>query len=159
MHDADWLSPSERELRGVLGNPDTSLPAIAWTLAERTGARRVVVTMGPEGVVVFDRVADAGSLDGFASRLSSEHIPALTRHAIDPLGCGDAMLTTGVLALAAGADSVGAGYLGSAAAAVQAERIGNHTVSRRSIMERVRRLAEAPPIVQTLSQATMRASG
>ena len=49
-------------------------------------------------------------------------------HAVDLLGCGDALLATATLTLAAGGDLMAAAYIGNAAAAVEASMLGNQPV-------------------------------
>jgi rfaE bifunctional protein kinase chain/domain/rfaE bifunctional protein nucleotidyltransferase chain/domain len=153
MRGADWLSPSERELRGALGHADRSLPAIAWDLMLRTDVRHVVVTMGADGLVAFRRLDRAAGHDGNPSRLAGEHVPALVGSATDALGCGDALLATGVMSLAAGGDIVAAAYLGSVAAAVEASVLGNTPVTRAAIDRVVARLDRTRPTVHTVARA------
>lgn len=130
MTHMDLLTPSESELRESLRMFDESLPAAVWHLLQSTGAARAIVTMGPEGLIAFDRLPGAeGGGDGFQSRVSGEHVPALVGHAIDALGCGDSLLAAATLTLAAGGSLVAAGFLGAIAAAAQAQRIGNIVIS------------------------------
>lgn len=159
MRGADWLSPSERELRAVLGQARRSLPAVAWDLVLRTDARHVVVTMGADGLVAFGKLDRAAGHDGNPSRLTSEHVPALTMPATDALGCGDALLAAGVLTLAAGGDIVAAAYLGSAAAAVEAAALGNTPVTRRDLDRMVARFDRTRPTVISVPAAAARIAG
>src|SRR5262249_57101772 len=69
------------------------------------------------------------SSGSFRSRVRAEHIPALTPYAIDALGCGDSLLAAATLALSSGGSLVAAAFLGSVAAAIQAQRIGNIPIS------------------------------
>jgi rfaE bifunctional protein nucleotidyltransferase chain/domain len=94
-------------------------------------------------------LAQAMGEHDYAPRLKGEHVPALTPVAIDPLGCGDALLTTATLALATGAPLLSAAFLGACAASVQVQRLGNNAVSStdvRKALARVHgaRLAYAP---------------
>ena len=140
MSRADWLTPSEQELRGSASSATSSLPAVATELMSRTKARRLAVTMGDEGVVVFSRLEgeDKPNADGQATLLSSEHIPALNISPIDTLGCGDALLALSTMAQVVGADSGVAAYIGSLGAAVCASKIGNHACQRREIIRLAR---------------------
>ncbi|MFG0327110.1 MAG: PfkB family carbohydrate kinase [Phycisphaerales bacterium JB037] len=142
----DLVLPSERELRDALHRYDEGLPAVAWKLLEETGIRSAIVTMGPDGLVTFDRLADASSgeeSDAWRRRLRSEHIPALAPVAIDALGCGDALLTAATLARSAGADAVQSAFLGAVAAAAQAQRLGNLPVSASDLRQGVHRVHSA----------------
>lgn len=150
MAGMDLLCPSESEARDAIGLHDQGLPAVTWKLLERTNSRRAIITMGADGLITFDRLdaerpraGDATAGDGWARRLSSEHIPALSPFALDPLGCGDALLTTAALALAAGGSMLSAAFLGSVAASIQAQRLGNTPVSATDLRHGVARLHTA----------------
>lgn len=128
MFNADWLTPSERELRSSLPTVVGSLPAVAAAMMDRTSAKHLAVTMGEEGMVVFTKRAITNSTDGQPVRLISEHIPALSRAPLDTLGCGDALLTLSTLAQTTGANTTVSAYIGSLAAAVCASKLGNHAI-------------------------------
>src|SRR5207244_8072748 len=68
-------------------------------------------------------------------RLRSEYIPALSTRTIDPLGCGDALLAAASLTLAAGGSLQAAGFLGSIAAAIEVQHMGNHPISADEIAQ------------------------
>jgi rfaE bifunctional protein nucleotidyltransferase chain/domain len=149
MYAMDLLCPSESELRQSFGLFDRGLATIAWQLLDETKTRAAMVTLGAEGLIAFDRLGPTPRAttfaalgegrapppphddepDAFRSRVRAEHIPSLTPYAIDALGCGDSLLAAATLALAAGGSLVAAGYIGSVAAAVQAQRIGNIPIS------------------------------
>ncbi len=135
MREMDLLCPSESELRDAYRDFDESLPSVVWQLLRDTASRHAIITMGADGLVAFDRLPDAESMapvpegDGFRSRLRGDHVPTLCGHAVDALGCGDALLATATLALASGAPLLPAAFLGSIAAAAQAQRLGNTVVT------------------------------
>jgi rfaE bifunctional protein nucleotidyltransferase chain/domain len=130
MRGADLVTPSESELREATHRYDEALPAVASWLMREAGVRRSIVTMGAEGAVGFEPLGGRPVPgDAFATSLKAEHVPSLAPAAIDPLGCGDALLTAATLALSGGASMRAAVFLGSVAAATQARRFGNHPVS------------------------------
>ncbi len=112
-------------LRSACNNSDAGLSAVAWQVLDRTQARRLLVTLGKKGAVLFDRPSQDPNGEEWSGRLVSEYLPALTETATDPLGCGDSLLAATTLGLASGANIMQALYLGSAAAAVQVGRNGN----------------------------------
>jgi bifunctional ADP-heptose synthase (sugar kinase/adenylyltransferase) len=61
--------------------------------------------------------------------LRGEHVPALAGHAVDALGCGDALLAAATLALTTGAPVLTSAFLGALAAGVQVQRLGNTVIS------------------------------
>jgi rfaE bifunctional protein kinase chain/domain/rfaE bifunctional protein nucleotidyltransferase chain/domain len=136
FRDVDLLTPTERELRDAVNEPSAGLPAAAWNLLQVTNARGLLVTLGRQGAIAFDHPADQPR----TARLRSEHVPALATHAVDPLGCGDAMLTTATLTLAAGGSLQAGMLLGSLAAAVAAQRLGNDAVSAEDLLDAADRL-------------------
>ena len=147
MRHLDLACPSEDEVRTAYSLHGEALPSVAWRLLHETRSKAAVVTMGAEGLVAFEPFPDAAEPskagDPLRSRVRGEHVPALSPHAIDPLGCGDALITTATLALAAGAGLVPAVFLGSVAAAVHAQRLGNPTLEPSELRRAMLRLAGA----------------
>ena len=135
---ADLLCPTEREVRETLHDFSSSLPAAVWNLLHATRRKGAIVTLGKQGLMTFDRVP--GEADG---RLQSEYLPAMATHAIDPLGCGDALLATATLTLAAGGSLNAAAFLGSIAAALHAQAIGNPPLNSEALLDRL--LSIEPP--------------
>ncbi|QYU66442.1 hypothetical protein J4558_15820 [Leptolyngbya sp. 15MV] len=145
MRKMDLLCPSESELRAAYHEFDATLPAVVWRMLEETIGRAATITMGPEGAIAFDRLPDADQdrANLVRTRLRAEHVPSMVPYAIDPLGCGDALLATATLSLAAGGSLAAATLLGSVAAGGQAQRIGNLPVSATDVRHGVARLHTA----------------
>ncbi|MBL0927967.1 MAG: adenylyltransferase/cytidyltransferase family protein [Phycisphaerales bacterium] len=143
MRDMDLLCPTELELRAALLDYDSSLNAVVWRLLSATRTRGMFVTMGADGLIAFDRLPGAEHDQSWASRVRGEHVPALAPHAVDQLGCGDALLATATLARLAGGTHVEAAFLGSIGAAVEASRLGNEVVSSADLRRGLLRLTDA----------------
>ncbi|MBS0196780.1 MAG: adenylyltransferase/cytidyltransferase family protein [Planctomycetes bacterium] len=132
LRDCDLVCPSEEELRGAMQLPEEGLPLVTWRMMEETASRHAIITLGADGLIAFSRLpalatrADDGA---YQQRLSSEHVPALSPIPLDPMGCGDSLLTVATLALSAGANLTVAAYLGAVAAAVQVQRLGNTPIT------------------------------
>ncbi len=140
----DLLCPSESELRDAYHQHDDSLPAAAYRLLSGTRTRHAIVTMGSEGLVAFDRLAGFDDAQQhWGARVKAEHVPALAPAAIDPLGCGDALLAAATLALASGGSLLAGAFLGAVSAGVQAQRLGNPSVSAGDVRSGVARLHTA----------------
>ncbi|MCC6424515.1 MAG: adenylyltransferase/cytidyltransferase family protein [Phycisphaerales bacterium] len=118
----DLLCPTEREVRQTLNDFTSGLGAVVWNLLHETGAQQALITLGKQGLLTFDCPPDEAAA---GERLRSEYLPAFVGHAIDPLGCGDALLATASLCLAAGGSLYAAALMGSLAAAFEAEQVGN----------------------------------
>lgn len=155
MREMDLLCPSERELRETIGDFGIGLPAAAWRLMHLTRARNLLVTLGGEGLIAFEPSHDADA-SGWARRLRSFHLPALVPIAVDPLGCGDALLACTTLAMASGADLLQASFLGAACASREAQQLGNIPVDSASVRQAIAR-AHSAHLAFAASEPSLRA--
>ena len=143
MHEMDLLCPSEVELRAALHNYDEGLSAVAYRMLYETRSKAALVTLGDQGLIAFDRWSAGEPSGDWSSRLRAEHVPALTPHAIDPLGCGDTMLAAATLTLVGGGSLLLAGVLGSIGAAAQGQKVGNTSIGAADLRRGLERLRQA----------------
>lgn len=139
MRRMDLVTPSESELRASARMYDESLPVVAWNHLSATDSAALIVTMGAEGLVTFAPLGSRGAPDpgdAWRTRVTSEHVPALTAHVVDALGCGDALLAAATLATASGGSLLQAAYLGTVAASVHGSRMGNVPVDIATLRRR-----------------------
>ena len=129
----DLLCPTEREVRETLHNFSSGLGAVVSNLLQANNAKQAIITLGKQGLVTFDWPGGTPELSD--NRLRSEYLPAFSSRSVDPLGCGDSLLATASLTLAAGGSLQAAALLGSLAAAVEVRSLGNVplTVDARSM--------------------------
>ncbi len=142
----DLLCPSEREAREALRCFQETLPAVAWQLMERTRTKHLMLTMNAEGLIAFEELKlslDELGHDANRQRVRGQHVPALSGYPVDPLGCGDALLTAATLTLACGGSILSAGFIGSLAASIEAQRLGNVPVSASDLRQAFARVANA----------------
>jgi len=135
MNDCDLLTPTERELRSVVGDFDESLPTIAMRVMRQLNVPNLTVTLAERGCVMF-HPRNAAPGHWFDSRLRSEYLPTLADRVDDPVGAGDAMLAAATLALSGGATLPQAGYVGSLAAACALATVGNLPVRSEDLLRR-----------------------
>ncbi|MBC8105644.1 MAG: adenylyltransferase/cytidyltransferase family protein, partial [Anaerolineae bacterium] len=90
FRDVDLLCPTEREIRETLHDFSSGLGAVVSHLLQGTRAKQALITLGKQGLVTFDWPENSPEASQF--RLRSEYLPALPARAVDPLGCGDALL-------------------------------------------------------------------
>lgn len=112
-HRADYISVNEAELRLAAHDRISSLEGIASDIAEILHCRTISVTQGVKGVSCF-------SPNG-----PNVHVPALVTNSIDRVGAGDSYLSLSSLCLAAGHSPLIAGFVGSAAAGMSVQMVGN----------------------------------
>ena len=139
----DLLSPSESELRDAMQTHTDGLPAVVWRMLEETWSNASLVTLGADGLIAFDRLALQEPSAGWATRLRAEHIPALCPVAVDPLGCGDSLLTVAALGLASGGSMLASAFLGACAAATQVQRLGNIPITSTDLRHQIVRVHSA----------------
>ena len=101
----------------------------------RTQARHLFVTLEKRGMIVFERRSQDRASPEWSGRLISEQLPSFSSYPVDRLGCGDALLATATLALAAGSSLIEAAYLGNAAAAIEIAMLGNHPLDADRLKE------------------------
>lgn len=145
FQNVDLLCPTEREVREALHDFTSGINSVVWGLLSKTSAKQAMITLGKQGLLVFDQYRDRNVDDSWERKLRSEYLPALTTRAVDPMGCGDALLATASLALAAGGSVHAAAYLGSVAAAFEAQRLGNHPITTQELLSGV---WSPPPLSQ-----------
>lgn len=131
-HDLDvrgvtFATPNRKEAFHVAGlkdrNPgippleDPDLLRAAATLRDMWGPEHLMVTLGPQGMLL---------LSGEASPI---HVPTRAREVFDVSGAGDTVIATTMLALAAGANFPEAAALANAAAGIVVGKLGTAVTS------------------------------
>lgn len=102
---------------------EASAKRVAARIAEDVGVAHVLLTRGPDGMVIASR--DSNAALGIAARV---------KELVDETGAGDVVAATVSLALAAGADIAEAAWLANAAAAVKVGKFGAATVTGQEIV-------------------------
>jgi len=148
FRNANLLSPTEREARAMLNDYDSGLSNVAWEILKQTQAQHIFITLEKRGLLVFERRSQDRSSPEWSARLRSELLHAFADHAVDRLGCGDAMLAASTLALAAGANLMQAAYLGNAAAAIEVGLLGNHPIKKDQLSSWLGSRTELTPLVR-----------
>ncbi len=156
----DLLCPTEREVRAMLNDHDSGLSTVAWELLDQTQARHIIVTLEKRGMLVFQRGGQDRTSHAWSARLKGEQLPAFADHAVDHLGCGDALLAGATLSLAAGGTLMQSAYLGNAGAAIEVGTLGNKPVSRKQLLEWISARGElhSPDPLETPASVEARAA-
>ena len=123
------LTPNQHEAGWVHGCrivDEASLMEVGWGLQRRLDSQAVLITRGPQGMSLFER----------GGRYT--HLPTVAREVYDVTGAGDTVVSVVALALAAGADFVGACALSNHAAGIVIREIGTATCSPEQLRESLR---------------------
>tara|TARA_Y100001933_G_scaffold260329_1_gene312148 strand:- start:656 stop:2143 length:1488 start_codon:yes stop_codon:yes gene_type:complete len=125
------LCPNEREARLALQDKDSGLEQLSQRLFQITRSERLVMKLGPEGFIAYDR-ADNG-------QIISQAFPALSVNPLDVAGAGDSLLALFATGLASGQAMMPTAALACCMAALAVETMGNTPIStaalRRSLNE------------------------
>lgn len=123
------LCPTEKEARIALGARSESLEWVASTLMEATSSSRLVLKLGQDGFVTYER-----DHDGFVMR---EHFPALSTEPLDLTGAGDSLLATLATALGSGSSFIEASALGALVASMAVKNMGNQPIDVVSLVQAI----------------------
>ncbi len=135
-HDVDILTPNAKEAGEGAGLPCSGPggPArVGRALFERLHCRDLLITLGPQGMALFEGGAKAS------------HIPTFARKVFDVTGAGDTVIATLALAMAAGATLLDAAVLANHAAGIVVAQVGAATPTPEALQKAVED-RPAPPI-------------
>ena len=126
------LCPNEREARLALQDKDSGLEQLSQRLLKITGSERLVMKLGPEGFIAYDRDSDG--------LVSNQAFPALSVNPLDVAGAGDSLLAVFSTGLASGQAMMPTAALACCMAALAVETMGNtpiNAISLQSSLEEV----------------------
>jgi rfaE bifunctional protein kinase chain/domain len=126
--DVSVFKPNRKEAEDVLGFKIRSAEDISRAgnlLLERLQAKYILLTLGEEGIAVFEK--------GKAER----RMPTKARKVADVSGAGDTVISTLTIALAAGADILEASYLANYAAGIVCGEVGIVPIEASRLFETV----------------------
>lgn len=112
------LTPTEREARVAIHDPEAGLVVLAEKLRQKANAKNVIITIGSEGVLIHAETSEQ-------SKWLTDRLPAFNTAPKDMAGAGDSLLTCVSMSMALGHNIWESVYLGSLAAACQVGRVGN----------------------------------
>jgi rfaE bifunctional protein kinase chain/domain len=125
----DLITPNEREARFALGDQDSIIRPLALNLYCRAKCRHLILKLGERGLITY-RAPDPNVRSFFT-------VDAFTRHVVDAVGAGDALLAYSTLSLLKTGCPVTASILGSVAAALACEQDGNMPIAPEALLERL----------------------
>ncbi len=118
-HRADYISLNEPELRLSAHDKEGSLEGIAADICQIMDCENLTVTRGVNGICFFGK-------DETVS------IPAFAANSVDRIGAGDSYLSLSSLCVAKGYPPILSGFIGSLAAAMSVQMVGNQEAIKKS---------------------------
>jgi len=119
---ADYISLNEPELRLSIHDKSSSLEGLAADVCQLLNATTISITRGVNGVVCY-------SADG-----KSVKIPAFATNSVDRIGAGDSYLSLSSLCMAKRLPPIISGFLGSLAAAMSVQVVGNQEAVKKTTL-------------------------
>ena len=126
------LCPNEREARLALQDKDSGLEQLSQHLLQITRSERLVMKLGSEGFIAYDRASNG--------QISSQAFPALSVNPLDVAGAGDSLLALFATGLASGQAMMPTAALACCMASLAVETMGNTPITAdalRSILQEV----------------------
>ena len=123
------LCPNEREARLALQDKNSGLEQLSQRLLQITRSERLVMKLGPEGFIAYDRASNG--------QLSSQAFPALSVNPLDVAGAGDSLLALFATGLASGQAMMPTAALACCMAALAVETMGNTPISATALRSNV----------------------
>ena len=127
----DLITPNERETRFALGDQDTGIRPLASKLYEKAKCKTLIFKLGSNGILTLRRKIQKNDTRFFFV------IDALEKNAIDPVGCGDALIAYASLSLYTSKNPVIASILGSISASIMVRINGNSPINKKSVIDKI----------------------
>jgi len=115
--DFTLLCPNEREARMAVQDKDAGLEQLANHITQTTGCQKLVLKLGSEGLIAYERDRQG--------KLFNQHFPALSVNPLDVTGAGDSLLAVMAVGLSAGHSIMATAAIGCCMAALAVETMGN----------------------------------
>jgi rfaE bifunctional protein nucleotidyltransferase chain/domain len=118
---ADYISLNEPELRLSAHDKISNLEGLASDICQIMSCKNISVTRGVKGVL-------------FCSDKESIQIPAFSTSSVDRIGAGDSYLSLSSLCMAKGYPPILSGFIGSIAAAMSVQIVGNQEAIKKAAL-------------------------
>ena len=112
----DLITPTETEARLSMRNNQSGLIVLLEELYADAKPENIILKLGSDGLLIFSRHQDA---------FLTDRLTAFNNNPVDVAGAGDSLLVISSLVTTLGGSIWEGAFLGSVAAAVQVNKIGN----------------------------------
>ena len=115
------LCPNEREARIAMQDNETGLELLSQNLLNITNSERLIMKLGSEGFLAYDRKSD--------NSLLSQPFPALSANPLDVTGAGDSLLAVMATGISSGQPMMATAAIACCMASLAVESMGNKPIS------------------------------
>jgi len=126
------LCPNEREARMALQDKASGLEQLANQMIQSTGCQKLVMKLGSEGFIAYDRDQQG--------KLFNQHFPALSVNPMDVTGAGDSLLAVMAVGTSAGHPIMATAAIGCCMAALAVETMGNIPIGVERLQDQIHSL-------------------
>ena len=133
----DLITPNEREVRFSLADQDTAIRPLASVLFEKSKCKVLMLKLGERGLMTVRRKIIGNDMRSFFV------MDAFEKNAVDPVGCGDALIAYASLAMYVSKNPLIASILGSVSAALLSLINGNTPIIKLDVEKKLLQLENA----------------
>lgn len=130
----DLITPNEKEARFALSDQDTAVRPLASKLYEKAKCKTLIFKLGVNGILTLRRKIQKNDIRSFFV------IDALEKNAVDPVGCGDALIAYASLGLYVSKNPAISSIIGSVSAALMSNINGNIPVKKKDVMLKLKEI-------------------
>jgi rfaE bifunctional protein kinase chain/domain len=127
------ITPTEKEARISVLDNEIGIENLALRIQKKAIAKNLILKLGSDGIIISSLTYDKNRKKAF----KVDRIPSLSISVKDVSGAGDSLLTISSMALAAGSNIWESAFLGSIAASIAVEKIGNVPISHKDLKDRI----------------------
>jgi len=132
----DLITPNEKEARFALADQDTAIRPLASKLYNLSKSKHLFLTLGSRGLLTIRKSKNHNDPRAFFS------IDSFAENVLDPVGCGDALLSYSSLALYVSKNDVIASIIGTIAASLEASINANEPIKSLSVLKKINLIEE-----------------
>jgi len=128
------LCPNEREARLALQDQDSGLEQISQQLIKKTNCKRLVMKVGSEGFIAYDRDIKGEPIN--------QAFPALSVNPLDVTGAGDSLLAVMAIGLASKQRMLPTAALATCMSALEVGKMGNVPITAKELKAKIKQVME-----------------
>ena len=129
--DFSLLCPNEREARLSLMDKESGLETISQNLIKSTNSNRLIMKLGYNGFIAYDRDEN--------NRIISQSFPSLSVNPVDVAGAGDSLLAVMAIGLSSNQSMMGTSSLACCMASLAVEKMGNNPIGADALKRTIKK--------------------